>query len=224
MATLLLSAAGGAVGGLFGPVGALLGRAAGALAGYAIDPRDTYDPEEARRLMAEAGFPGGKGFPKRLKILLASRETAATLAQAIQAMWRDTLGIQVEIENKEWTAYLAAMQELDYDLASGGWIGDYLDPLTFLEMWTEGNGNNLTGWASDEFEGLLEQSHQEADGDRRYQLLQQAENVLVDDSPVLLVAWYSRNYLLHPSVRDWHPLLLDNHPYDKIRLEPATRD
>ena len=193
------------------------------MAGYSVDQRKTYDPERARQLLAEAGFPGGKGF-RRLKVLLASRETAATVAQAIQAMWSENLGIQAEIENKEWTAYLEAMQSLDYDLGSGGWIGDYLDPLTFLEMWTKGNGNNNTGWSDQTFESILKKSHQEADPAARYDLLRTAENRFLDDSPVLILAWYSRNYLIQPSVKGWEPLLLDNHPYDKIRLEPAQRD
>ncbi|MCW1916018.1 peptide ABC transporter substrate-binding protein [Luteolibacter sp. GHJ8] len=187
------------------------------MAGYDSPHAISFDPETARRLLAEAGFPGGKGFP-RLKILLASRETAATVAQAVQAMWRKELGIEVEIENKEWTAYLAAMQEFDYDLASSGWIGDYLDPLTFLEMWTDGNGNNLTGWSSKPYEELLQKSHQEADAAKRYALLREAETIMTAESPTLLIAWYARNYLMDPAVEGWKPLLLDNHPYDVLRL------
>lgn len=179
-----------------------------------------FDPEKAKRLLAEAGYPGGKGFP-RLKILIASKETAATLAQAVQAMWRDTLGVEVEIENKEWNAYLVAMQDLDYDIANAGWIGDYLDPLTFLEMWTPGNGNNLTGWESPAFLKLLQQSFQETDGTRRFELLQQAESILIEEAPILPLAWQSRNYLVHPSVQGWKPLLLSNNPYQFIRLVPG---
>jgi len=181
-----------------------------------------FDPDIARKLLADAGFPNGKGFP-RLKILIASRETAATLAQAIQAMWRETLGIEVEIVNKEWNAYLVAMQELDYDIASAGWIGDYFDPLTFLEMWTPGNGNNLTGWNNPAFAGLLKQSFQDSDLTHRFKLLHQAETLLIEDAPVLLIAWQARNYMLHPSVEGWHPLLLANNPYQYLRLVPGHR-
>ena len=179
-----------------------------------------FDKEMARKLLAAAGYPGGVGFP-RLKVLIASRETAATLAQAVQAMFRETLGIEVEIENKEWNAYLVAMQDLDYDIASAGWVGDYLDPLTFLEMWTPGNGNNNTGWDNPEFVKLLQQSFQEADAARRFELLHQAETILVGEAPVLLIAWQARNYLIHPSVEGWHPLLLSNNPYQFIRLAPG---
>ncbi|MEO8617043.1 MAG: peptide ABC transporter substrate-binding protein [Luteolibacter sp.] len=179
-----------------------------------------YDQERARKLLADAGYPGGKGFP-RLKILIASRETAATLAQAVQAMFRKTLGIEVEIENKEWNAYLVAMQDLDYDIAYGGWIGDYLDPLTFLEMWTPDNGNNNTGWESPGFVKLLQQSFQEPDATRRFDQLHQAETILVGDAPILPIAWQVRSYLIHPSVEGWHPLLLGNNPYQFIRLVPG---
>lgn len=179
-----------------------------------------FDPQRARQLLAAAGYPGGKGFP-RLKVLIASRETAATVAQALQAMWRETLGVEVEIENKEWNAYLVAMQVLDYDLASSGWVGDYLDPLTFLEMWTPGNGNNLTGWNDSAFVKLLRQSFQETDATRRFEILRQAEAIFVEAAPALPVAWQARNYLVHPSVQGWHPLLLANNPYQFIRLVPA---
>jgi oligopeptide transport system substrate-binding protein len=178
-----------------------------------------FDRVLAKRVLDDAGYPGGKGFP-RLKVLIASKETAATLAQAVQAMWRDTLGIEVEIENKEWNAYLVAMQELDYDIANAGWVGDYLDPLTFLEMWTPGNGNNLTGWKSPEFVKLLQQSFQENDPTRRLENLYQAETILVDEAPIALIAWQARNYLIHPSLKGWHSLLLSNNPYQFLRLVP----
>ncbi len=180
----------------------------------------SYDPAKAKQLLAEAGFPGGKGFP-RLKLLIASRETAQTLATAVQAMWSRHLGVEVEIENKEWTAYIEATQTLNYDIAFGGWIGDYIDPLTFLEMWAPGNGNNNTGWASKPFLAKLQSSFTLTDPAARYTLLREAESILLDDTPVTPVAWWGKNYLLSPDVRGWNPLLLDNHPYTRVRLVPA---
>jgi len=177
------------------------------------------NPEKAKKLMAEAGFPDGEGFP-RLKLLIASRETNAALATAIQAMWREHLGIEVEIENKEWSAYMVAMQELDYDIIGGGWIGDYIDPLTFLEMWSAGNGNNRTGWASEPFGEKLKESFQANNPADRYRLLYEAEEILLNDSPATPISWWGKNYLIHPSVKGWEPLLLDNHPYTNVRLVP----
>jgi oligopeptide transport system substrate-binding protein len=184
----------------------------------------SLDPEKARKLLAEAGFPGGKGFP-RLKILISSRETNVALATAIQAMWREHLGVEVEIENKEWTAYMVAMQEMDYDIMGGGWIGDYIDPLTFLEMWSAGNGNNRTGWESEPFGAKLKESFQANDPAGRHRLLREAEEILLADAPMTPIAWWGKNYLIHPSVEGWEPLLLDCHPFTHIRLvpQPAKR-
>ena len=182
----------------------------------------TFDPAEAKKLMAEAGFPDGKGFP-RLKLLIASRETAATLATAVQAMWREHLGVEVEIENKEWTAYIVATQNKEYDIAAGGWIGDYIDPLTFLEMWTPDNGNNNTGWDSKPFAETLEKSFEVTDSAARYELLKKAEGMLLEDSPIAPIAWWGKNYLIDPSVKGWEPLLLDNHPFTSVKLVPQNK-
>lgn len=178
-----------------------------------------FDPEQAKKLIAEAGFPGGKGFP-RLKLLIASKETAATMATAIQAMWREHLGVEVEIENKEWTAYLLATQTLDYDIVGAGWIGDFIDPLTFLEIWSPGNGNNNTGWDNPEFVAELEKSFKVTDPAERYEFLKAAETILLEEAPIAPIGWRGKNYLVHPSVQGWYPLLLAGNPYNSIRLVP----
>ena len=178
----------------------------------------TSIPTEARRLLAEAGYPDGKGFPD-LRLLTTDRESAKRMAEAFQGMWKQNLGIDVGIDQREWTTYLATMFKTDYDLAGGGWIGDYLDPTTFLDIWRKDGGNNRTGWSSAEYESLLAKAEQEADQALRIGLLQKAETLFLNERPILPVYWYTRNYLLHPSVKNWHPLLLDNHPYKFIRLE-----
>lgn len=183
-----------------------------------------YDPEQGRKLLAEAGFPKGEGFP-RMKMLIASQGSASTLVTAVQAMWRENLGIEVEIENKEWTAYLDATQKMDFDLVSAGWIGDYIDPLTFLEIFMlASDGNNNTGWENEEYKALLQKSFQETDPAERYRQLFAAEKILLDEAPIAPTAWRGKNYLMHPSVKGWDPLLLDSHPYNSIRLVPQEKD
>jgi oligopeptide transport system substrate-binding protein len=157
-------------------------------------------------------------------MLVSSREAAATIGAATQAMFREHLGVEIEIENKEWTAYLVAMQSLDFDLCSGGWIGDYIDPLTFLEMWTPGNGNNNTGWESQEFLNQINLALQVSDPTERYALLRKAEEILLNDAPMAPIAWRSKNYLIHPSVKGWDPVLLDCHPYNSVRLVQPKKD
>lgn len=180
-----------------------------------------YDPEEARRLLAEAGYPGGEGFP-RVKILTSSIES--TQPTAVQALWREQLGIEVEIEFKEWTAYLAATQSLEYDIVSAGWIGDFIDPLTFLEIWSAGNGNNNTGWSSVEYEAYLKKSFATTDLAERFEYLQAAERILLEAAPIAPIAWRAKNYLIHPSVKGWDPVLLDSHPYTAVSLVPQEND
>ncbi len=180
-----------------------------------------FDPEQAKKLLAEAGFPDGikSGFP-RMKLLISNREAPHPVA--IQAMWSKYLGVEVEIEFKEYSAYLLATQTLDYDIVSGGWIGDFIDPLTFLEMWSPNDGNNNTGWESKEFVDTLAKSFQSTDPAARYELLKAAESILLNDAPIAPIAWKAKNYLLHPSVKGWYPLLLDSHPYNSVELVPQA--
>ncbi len=182
-----------------------------------------FDPDEAKKLMAAAGYPGGKGFP-RLKLLVSSREAAGTTGAALQAMLREHLGVEIEIEYKEWTAYQVAMQSLDFDLVLGGWSGDFIDPLTFLEIFTPGNGNNNTGWVSQPYLDKINLSLQTSDPIERYSILKEAEEILLADASMAPVAWRSKNYLIDPSVKGWDPVLLDCHPYTNVSLVPKKKD
>ena len=184
---------------------------------YVPEPKLSFDPAKARALLAAAGFPNGDGFP--VFSIMISKPDARAGAEAIQAMWKQHLNIRVNIQNRDWSSYISAQQTLDFDMASAGWVGDYLDPTTFLNMWTSGNGNNNTGWSEPRYEALLRDAAQKADPAERLALFRQAEALLMDAQPILPISYYSRNYLLRPEVKGWHPLLLDNHPWKTIRLE-----
>jgi oligopeptide transport system substrate-binding protein len=184
---------------------------------YTPEPKLSFDPEKARALLAEAGFPDGDGFP--VFSLMIARPSARAAAEAVQAMWKQHLNIRVNIQNRDWGSYVSAQQSLNFDMASAGWIGDYLDPTTFLNMWTAGNGNNNTGWSDPRYEELLREAALKSEPAERFALFRQAETILMDALPVLPVSHYTRNYLLRPEVKGWHPLLLDNHSWKAIRLE-----
>ena len=111
------------------------------------------------------------------------------------------------------------MFEKNYDLAAGGWIGDYLDPLTFLDMWMKDGGNNRTGWHSPEFETLLKKAADTGNPEARYRILEEAESLFLSERPILPLYWYTRNYLIHQDLKGWNPLILDNHPYKFLKLE-----
>jgi oligopeptide transport system substrate-binding protein len=177
-----------------------------------------YDPERARRLLAEAGYPNGKNFPK-FNILINTHEAHRVVAEAIQQMWKQELGIDVGIENQEWKVYMQSMDTMNYDIARYGWIGDYMDPVTFLTIWTAGNGNNDTHWSNPAYDHLLDQAARTGDPQKRYDLLHDAERILLSEPPIVLIYWYTRCYLLDPSVKNWNPLPLDEHNYKYIDLE-----
>ncbi len=180
-----------------------------------------FNPEKARQLLAEAGYPGGKGFP-RFNILINTAEAHRTVAEAIQDMWKTHLGIEVGINNQEWQVYLAAQNRLDYDVCRAGWTADYPDPMTFLDLWTTSNGNNETGFASPEYDALIGKVQQCSDANARLELLKQAEAMFLREMPSIPMYWYSRTYLVSKHVRGWHPKLSDNHPYKYVEMVPEA--
>jgi oligopeptide transport system substrate-binding protein len=177
-----------------------------------------YDPDRARQLLAEAGYPNGSGFPK-FNILTNTNQWHRTVAEAIQQMWKQELNIDVGIENQEWKVYLDSQNSLNYDVSRSGWIGDFMDPVTFLSIWRTGDGNNNTGWSNPEYDKLLDQAAQTADPQKRFSILHQAEQLWLSEPSGILLYWYTLVYNLDPSVKNWNPLVLDDHNYKFIDLE-----
>ncbi|HEY5895194.1 MAG TPA: peptide ABC transporter substrate-binding protein [Chthoniobacterales bacterium] len=186
--------------------------------GYETPELIDYDPDKARELLAEAGYPDGKGFPK-FDILINTSESHKTIAEAIQEMWKQELGIDVGIRNEEWKVYLDSQTNMRYQITRSGWIGDYMDPITFLSMWTTGNGNNNTGWSNKDYDALIAEANRTGDDAKRKEVLRKAETILLNDPPFATIYWYTRVYLLSPHVVNWNPLLLDNHNYKYIDLK-----
>lgn len=189
-------------------------------AGYVSRHAWSQDRDEARRLLAAAGYPGGKGFPA-LEYLTNTSEGSILAAQAYQEMWRRELGIEVVIRNQEWKIYLQSLNKGDYQIARSAWTGDYNDPNTFLEMFTTGNEMNQTGWSDPEYDRLIALAAAESDRDRRFEHFQAAEARLIAGAPVLPVVFNRSKFLIRPEVEGWHPTLLDVHPLKHVRLRQA---
>jgi len=177
-----------------------------------------FDPEKAKALLAESGYESTSSFPE-IDLLTSNTDSGLREAESLQAMWQKHLGIKVRIVQREWTTYLQKQYDKDYDICVGGWIGDYLDPTTFLEMWVTDGGNNNTNWGSDEFETLLKKAENTADVPTRMGILSQAERIILEDTPVLPIYWYTTNYLIRSEVKNWNPLLLNNQPYKFVKIE-----
>ncbi len=181
------------------------------------------DLAKAGEHLRRAGYADGGEVPE-FTILINTSEAHKNIAMAIQDMWRKNLGIsRIRIENQEWKVFQQTVLDGAYEVSRAGWIGDYVDPETFLGMWVTGDSNNNTGWSSADYDRLMRESSLLSDPARRYAKLAEAEAVLLDELPVIPIYWYTRVYLLHPDVRNWHPLLLDNRPYKHIDLEPAPK-
>lgn len=190
-------------------------------AGYTSRAMITGGPAEARALLADAGFPNGVGFP-RLQLLYNTSDSHARLAAAIQQMWKTVLNIDIELVNMEWKVYLAATQEKKYDISRQGWIGDYVDPNTFLDMWITGRGNNRPGYSNKKYDELLAIASTTLDQNQRYEYLQQAEKLLLDEMPIIPIYFYVSKSLVQPSVKGLMPNILDDHPYKYIHLEETN--
>lgn len=178
-----------------------------------------FDPAEARRLLAEAGFPDGKGFPL-FDILINTSEAHRSLAEAVQAMWKEHLHLPAGVLNQDWGVYLESQRRFDYQIARFGWVGDYLDPSTFLAIWQTGDGNNNTGWGNPRYDELIHQSFQEGDAAKRLQLLSDAETILLNEAPMLPIYWYTHSYLMRPEVKGLLPSLLEHRCYKAVELKP----
>ena len=186
--------------------------------GYEARKLVSYDPEGARRLLAEAGFPGGQGVPK-ISILINTSELLRSIAEAVQQMWKKELGIDVEIVNQEWKVYLAAQNNLDYQICRAGWTADYVDPSTFFDLMRARTGNNNTGYSNPAFEQRVIDSLSAPDAPARARMLQEAEDMLMTDLPVIPLYFNTRWYLLQPSVKGWYPNFLDDHSLKEVYLE-----
>lgn len=176
--------------------------------------------EKAKKLLAEAGFPNGKGFPT-LVLMTSSRDVQRIMAETIQAMWAKTLGVHVEIRSCEWTAYKTAQQNMDYDISSSSWSGDYLDPATFVELWRSGAGNNCTGWGDDTFDLAASTAATTDDATKRYEYLQEAEKIMLRQHPIIPLYHSERTYMRSSRfIRGWKPRLIDNFPLDAVEIQP----
>ncbi len=188
-------------------------------AGYTAAAGIPSDAAAARQLLQKAGFEGGKGFPP-LDLLFNTSENHRLLAEALQERWRVVLGIEVRLTNQELKVTHAARRAGDYQILRSDWIGDYLDPLTFLDIFRSDSGNNYTGWSNREYDAALFAAARTSDPAARFALLQKAESLLVEGVPLIPLYHYTHVFLLHPAVKGWHPNLLDHHPYKHVWLEP----
>lgn len=186
--------------------------------GYVSEARTRLDFDEARRLLAEAGYPGGRGFPP-VTLLYNTAENHRVIAEVVQQKWKTELGIDVRLENQEWRVYLDNLQGGRYHLARAGLIMEPFDASQFLKVFTKDSGFNRTGWTDPEYDRLYEDVVNTTDPVVRERLMQRMERILTDAMPILPVYYYTRPYLLDPRVRGWADNLLGVAPLERVWLD-----
>ncbi len=190
-----------------------------AMEGYEPTTGIAYDPASARRLLAEAGFPGGAGFPS-VTILHDKGSGHELIASYIASAWQKKLGIEAKPGEREWTIFMGTMDAgHDFDIAHSGWIGDYLDPSSLLECFVQGDSRNKGLYASEAYEGLLAKASLMAQGRERSETLRSAETLLVhDDAAIIPIYHYVGQDLIDLTRWEgWYPNALGAHPWKFIR-------
>ena len=158
--------------------------------------KEYYDPSDmegniakAKELLKEAGYEDGKGIPT-IELMYNSEGAHKDICQIIQQNWEE-IGINVELTNQEWAVFLNTRQQGDYQIARHGWSGDYIDPMTFLDLWTTSGGNNDTGFSNARYDELIAAAKVETDSEKRLEMLREAEDILMDEMPILPIYYYT---------------------------------
>lgn len=175
---------------------------------------------EAQALLAAAGHPGGEGLAP-IEILYPTSDSGRIVCEALQAMLRTNLGLDVRLYNQEFKVYLETMQQQNYDIAWSAWVGDYPDPMTFLDMNVTDGGNNRTGWSNARYDQLVDDVQAVRDPAERAELFYAMEGILGEEVPVIPLYFYTSVYAKSTEVKGWYPTLLDIHPFQAIWLERA---
>jgi oligopeptide transport system substrate-binding protein len=186
--------------------------------GYTARARVDLDVAQAQRLLAEAGFPGGQGFPE-FEVQLRNDGVQPPVMEAIQAMWRKELGVNATLATLEQKTWLQNQQTQGYAVSTSGWAGDFLDPVTFLDLFVTGGGKNWTGWGDAGYDRLISDAARAADPQARLEIFQGAEALLLESGPVAPLYFGAHSYLIQPTVKGWIPALLGYHRYAFVRLE-----
>ena len=187
-------------------------------AGYTARAGVPDDFAQARRLLAEAGYPGGRGLPA-FEVQSYSAEASVRTLEAIQEMWKRNLGVHISIVSLEQRTLFHNQRTRNYSIAFSAWIADYADPSTFLDTMVSGNGNNWSGWSDPAYDRLIAAAAATPDNGRRYELFQQAEAILLQQAPLIPLFYGEQPYLIRPWVRNWPPSKLGFVRFTNIWLQ-----
>lgn len=185
--------------------------------GYEPNIGLSFDVKKAQKLLAEAGFPGGKGFPE-ITFMFDTRDDNKVIAERLQAMWLTNLGVKLRSQNEDWKVYLNRLKTDVPPMFRMGWGADYPDPNNFLDLFTSYSDNNRTLWKSKEYDTLIEQAAGESSMTKRLAMYKKAQTMLTETDAVIIPLFIdSLNVLVSPSVKN-----LKLNAMDKLDLKDVV--
>ncbi len=171
--------------------------------------------------MAEAGIKDPSTL--HLEILYNTNDMRKTVAQVLQQMWKQNLGVDAQLHNEEWKSYVADMKQKNFvSLCRAGWIGDYPDPMTFLDMLTTTSTANYSHWSNAKYDDWITKARLEPNAQKRMQDMTQAEAILMDELPMIPIHQQNRDYLMKPYVKGYYPNLIDHRVWQTVWLDGST--
>jgi len=187
--------------------------------GYPGTQLNLYSTEKAIAFLAASGY-SAQSPPDHLQILYNNNESNKTVAEVIQHMWRENLGLDAELVNFEWKVYLAQTKGRRYPSAArASWIGDFVDPVSFLELGESDNGNNRSGYSNSHYDSLLNKSRVEPDAQVRLKILGEAEALLMEDMPIAPIYFYALSELRTPRLKHAVPNPLGMYDWKTVTLK-----
>lgn len=195
-----------------------------ALEGYSESSRSTFDPEAGRKLLAEAGYPDGKGFPVT-KILYPQREDAKLVVESVQEQIKRNLNVKLQPEVNEWKVYMDILHRDPPQMYRQSWGADYPDPETFMNLFMTHNGNNYTQWSNAKYDSLVDRAAGEQDPELRASLYAEADKMISQDEvPVIPIFLATQNSLVKPWVKGITFNAMDLQFFRKVYIDPKGVD
>jgi oligopeptide transport system substrate-binding protein len=180
-----------------------------------------YDPDEARRLLAESRY--ADNMPRIILSFSGTGGDAPTTLQAIQANWQTELGIEVELQATEYSAFLRELRRGTFQMFSAGWAADYPDPEDFIDkLFAEDSPQNEQNYSNDDVQALIEEARAEQDTERRFELLREAEQLILDDAAIIPTFWPIDHLLVKPCVANWPDVSMTVPKYRYIEIDPSA--
>lgn len=199
----------------------------GIFPGYPQPKGDQFDPEKAKRLLADAGYKTSAGaydpakFPtNQVELIFNPSGANQPVAEFVQAQWKQNLGLAIPLKTMEFKTFLVMQQKLEYKgMARSGWVADYMDPFNFLWLYYTPTGNNGTGWWDQRYADLLDEANRQTDHQKRYELLAKAEAMALEAQPVIPLTTNATRWMKKPYVKGMYPNPQTLHAWKFVYIE-----